>query len=191
MHRPWQPKKVFRNHLHCVFDCIIWFFDLKSNILFLVFIFKKCSKCKPQYLAQNQRTCLTLQGLCLVWPILDPKNTLSFLFIVKRPFWIHVSHKNSKLIFFFRLTLSVLLRLTVRQNLVFRGWNYSKLFNNHGKVAKTRKELLKHYFWLHSGPSVSVKKKWKKSNSLRFSIFTLWYWTFVQILCVLILAKLI
>ena len=72
---------------------------------------------------------------------------------------------------FFRLTSSVLLRLTVRQNLVFRGWNYSKLFNNHGKVAKTRKELLKHYFWLHSGPSLSVKKKWKKKQFIKILDF--------------------
>ena len=40
----------------------------------------------------------------------------------ERPFLAHISHKYSKL----------------------------KLFSNHGKVAKMRKELLKHYFWLCS-----------------------------------------
>ena len=52
----------------------------------------------------------------------------------------NVSQKNSKLIFFW-LTLSVLPSITGEQNLVLRGWNYKKLFNNHEKVTKKRKEL--------------------------------------------------
>ena len=38
--------------------------------------------------------------------------------------------------------------------MVFRGWSYKKLFNNHEKVAKKRKELLRHYFWLR--PLVNI-----------------------------------
>ena len=34
--------------------------------------------------------------------------------------------------------------------MVFRGWNYKNVFNNHEKVAKKRKEILKHYFWLET-----------------------------------------
>ena len=74
-----------KNRIYCVFDFIIWLFDLQSDILFLVFIFKKkCSKCKPQFLAKNLTKSLVLNGLCLVWSILDPKSTLSVLSIVSK-----------------------------------------------------------------------------------------------------------
>ena len=57
-------------------------------------------------------------------------------------FFAHVSHKNSKLIIFFKGDKWV--------KLVFRRLNYKKLSNDYEKVAKKRKELLEHYFLLCS-----------------------------------------
>ena len=70
-----------------------------------------CCKCKPQFLTENFRKSFVLNGLCLVWPILDLKNILLLTFIVSK--WSQltvlkdlVSHKNSKLKIFFCLNLS-------------------------------------------------------------------------------------
>ena len=58
-------------------------------------------------------------------------------------FLVHVSHKNLKLIFFpTYLICNTKAKMWVKM-LVFRGWNYKKLFNNHEKATKKRKELLK------------------------------------------------
>ena len=59
-----------------IWNLSIWIFDVKSNVLFPVIILnkKRCSKCKPQFLAENLGKSLVLNGLCLVWPILDPKK---------------------------------------------------------------------------------------------------------------------
>ena len=42
------------------------------------------------------------------------------------------------------------------ENVLFKQWNYKKLSIDYEKVARKRKELLKHYFWLCSG----TNNKW-------------------------------
>ena len=95
----------------------------------------------------------------------------------KRPFWVHASHKKIKINIFFWLISSVLLRLTDGWNLVFRDWNYKKLFNNHEKAAKKKKELLKHYFWLHSVLRISCK------------ILQYFWWDSLQELCKILIRS--
>ena len=52
---------------------------------------------------------------------------------------------------------------------VFRQWNCKKLSNNYEKVAKKRKELLKHYFWLCSMKKFialqTAKNEWEIDNT--------------------------
>ena len=98
-----------------IWNLSIWIFDVKSNVLFPVIILnkKRCSKCKPQFLAENLRKSLALNGLCLVWPILDPKKytcidtycqqVIGADGFKRNSFLAHVSRKNSKLIIFFCL----------------------------------------------------------------------------------------
>ena len=93
----------------------IWIFYVQSNVLFLVIILNKkiSSKCKLQFLADNLRKFFVLNGLCLIWPILDPKNRLLLTLIINKWLWltvfkinsflVHTSHKNSKLITLFCL----------------------------------------------------------------------------------------
>ena len=92
----------------CVFDIIIWLFQEKV-IFHSLYLFSKklCSKCKLQFLTENLRKSLVLNGLCLVWPILDPKNKLLLISIVSKSLWLAVledlfgiGHKNLKLIIF-------------------------------------------------------------------------------------------
>ena len=86
-----------KNRIYCVFDFIIWLFDLQSDILFLAFIFKK----NVPNVSHNfsQRTLQNLSSLMVcVW--FDP-------------FWIQKAHFQCYLLLAsLRLTSSVLPRLT-------------------------------------------------------------------------------
>ena len=71
---------------------LTWLFDylIYKVIFYLLYFFFKWSKCKLQFLVKDLRKYLTLNGLHLVWPILDPKNTLSLLFITSKSLWLTV-----------------------------------------------------------------------------------------------------
>ena len=90
-----------------VFEYLIYEVTFYSLYLFSKLI---GSKCKPHFLAENVRESLFLNDLCLLWPILDPKNILLLMFIVSKCLWLtilkdflflaHISHENLKLIIF-------------------------------------------------------------------------------------------
>ena len=75
----WKKKNILCFWLYYL---IIWF--TKRYSFSCIYFQKKCSKCKPQFLAKNLTKSLVLNGLCLVWSILDPKSTLSVLSIVSK-----------------------------------------------------------------------------------------------------------
>ena len=71
---------------------------------------KICYKCKLQFLAENLRKFLVLNGLCLVWPIVNLKNILLLTLLVSKWLWLTVLKKLlfwpmsiTKLIIFFWL----------------------------------------------------------------------------------------
>ena len=79
---------------------------MQSDVFFLVIVLKRiCSKCKLPFEAENLRTSLILNGLCLVSPILNTKNIISLTHcqqvivaesFKRTSFLAHVSHKNLK-----------------------------------------------------------------------------------------------
>ena len=124
---------------------MIWF--TKWYSISCTYFFKKiCSKCKPQFLAKNLKKSLVLNGLHLVWPILDPKKHTFIVDYFQRPsFWVHASYKNLKFNFF-SAYLVCITKVDRWVNLVFRGWNYKKLFSNNEKAAKTERNLWNNIF---------------------------------------------
>ena len=116
----------------------IWIFDEKKNV--------PNESC--DFSQQNLRKFLILNGLCFVRPILHTKNILSLTLVNNKWLWLTVFKK----LLFWPMSAT-----KVGINLVFRGRNYKKLSNDYEKVEKQRKELLKHYFWLCSGPRLSSR----------------------------------
>ena len=78
-------------------------------------------------------------------------------------FWIHVRHKNSKLIFFLAYFLCIM-KVDRWVKFCLQRVKLWKLFNNHEKVAKKRKELLQHYFRLYSTWEIFFLKYHTKNN---------------------------
>ena len=101
-----QPQHLVSNNLKRFLETIyilflsfinfyIWIFDEKINVQFLVIILKEkmCSKCKPQFLAENRRKFLILNGLCFVWPILHLKQLLLLTLVTNKWLWLTVFKK--------------------------------------------------------------------------------------------------
>ena len=156
-----QSQYIIPNSLtetiYMVFLTLSFAYLIYKVIFYFLYLKKICSKCKLQFLAKNLRKSLTLNGLRLVWPILYPKNTLSFLLIVssfKRPFCIHVSHKISKFTIFFSLPC-----LYTKVN---RLPTCHQIWSSEGEIIKscsiiTKKQQwernLWNTFWLRSHPT--------------------------------------
>ena len=89
----------------------IWVFDVQNNGLFLAVTWNKkiCFKCKLQFLADNLRKSLVLNGVTHFGPknytFIDThcQKVIGADSFKRTSFLDHVSHKNFKLIFFFRL----------------------------------------------------------------------------------------
>ena len=127
-------------------------------IFYFLYLFRKiCSKCKLRFLAKNLRKSLALNGLRLVWSILDKKKHTSIVvycqqvFVVdnfKRPFWVHVSHKISKFIIIFSLPClyTKVNRLPTCLQIWFSDGEIIEPCNSSSKLLKSTKRVL--WYWI-------------------------------------------
>ena len=93
-----QPQYIVPNSLKRFIETIyivllplLFKYLIYKVVFYFLYLFsekKTCSKCKPQFIAKNLGKSLALNALCLVWPILNSKNILLWMFIVRKCLWL-------------------------------------------------------------------------------------------------------